>query len=136
MVSLLESKLYSLPSEITTKYPPLTYYSLNDINPQILSTNIYEIKSNEVKDQVNPQPVENKTEEIEKPNEIVVKIEEKVEVIEETPEKKLKGFLEENNSDKVQNIYKMLKFGIPEQAVLQKARFTGIELNVVNVRNI
>ena len=59
MVSLLEFKLNSLPPEITSKYPPLTYSCLNDINPQILSTNIYEIKSNEVKEEVTQQPVKN-----------------------------------------------------------------------------
>ncbi len=130
MVSLLESKLYSLPPEITSKYPPLTYSSLNDINPQISSTNIYEIKNSEVKPEIPQQPAENKKEEIPKVEEIV----EMVEVVEETPEQKLRKFLDENNSDGLDNIYKMLKFGIPEQAVLQKARFVGLEPDIVNVR--
>lgn len=131
MVSLLESKLYSLPPEITSKYPPITYSSLNDINPHILSTNEYDVKNNEVKQEVNPQPVEKNTQEIR-----VEKVEEKVQVVEETPDQKLKRFLEENNNDGVQNIYKMLKFGIPEQAVLQKARLVGVEIDVVNVSNL
>ena len=130
MVSLLESKLYSLPPDVTSKYPQLNYYSLNDINPQISSTNVYEIKKNEVKAEIPPQITEDKKIEPPKVEDIV----ENVVKAEESPEQKLIKFLEENNSDGLENIYKMLKFGIPQQAVLQKARFVGIEPDIVNVK--
>jgi len=132
MVSLLESKLYSLPPDITSKYPQLNYYSLNDINPQISSTNIYEIKKNEVKAEIPQQTTEDKKIELAKVEEIL----ENVVYTEESPEQKLRKFLEENNSDGLENIYKMLKFGISEQAVLQKARFVGIEPDIVSVKQI
>ena len=130
MVSLLEAKLYSLPPEITSKYPPLTYQSLNDINPQIFSTNAYEIKNTEVGEESSRQQVKHKVEEIVNHEE---KIYEEV-VVEQTPEQKLNRLLEENNSEGIQSLYKMMKFSIPEQAVLQKARIVGIDEKLVHVR--
>lgn len=39
MLSLLESKLNSLPPEITNSYPELIHISLNDVNPEIVKIN-------------------------------------------------------------------------------------------------
>jgi hypothetical protein len=39
MLGLLESKLYSLPAEITKGYPELVHISLNDLNPEIAKIN-------------------------------------------------------------------------------------------------
>lgn len=39
MLGLLESKLNSLPQEITNGYPELMHISLNDINPEIAKIN-------------------------------------------------------------------------------------------------
>ena len=51
MVTMLESKLNSLPEEITSKYPPLVFCSLNDVNPIIQSSIVV------VSDRVEPIPV-------------------------------------------------------------------------------
>ena len=39
MLGLLESKLNSLPPEISNGYPELIYISLNDVNPEIVKVN-------------------------------------------------------------------------------------------------
>lgn len=39
MLGLLESKLNSLPPEITNGYPELIHISLNDVNPEIVKLN-------------------------------------------------------------------------------------------------
>jgi hypothetical protein len=161
MVTLLESKLNSLPEEITSKYPPLVHCALNEINPEInmiganvsLSSNniggssnnheavnkenaavsqntqTIQVESNsgdistenkESKENQEKYSEENKTESIPEP-------------IEETPEQKLKSFIEQNNSEDLERLLKMLKFGIQEQAVLQKARLTGFDMELVKV---
>lgn len=137
MVTLLEAKLNSLPPEITSKYPDLTYCSLNDINPVINPTTtqveatkpvepIVEVQS----ENKNGENLNNNIEYIENNN---PSIPEPVLEVEETPEQKLKNFLEKENSEDLQNMHKMLKFGIPEQAVRQKAMITDFDPELLTV---
>lgn len=49
MLSLLESKLGSLPPEITNNYPELIRISLNDINPELVKIQQYQ---NNINDQL------------------------------------------------------------------------------------
>lgn len=151
MVTLLESKLNSLPTDITSKYPPLVHCSLNEINPEInligLNSNLLqENSSKEIKEISNPPqiqviPVENVNSEISPENKDEKLIEQNKiepiepipEPIEETPEQKLKSFVDQNHSEDLERLLKMLKFGIQEPAVLQKARLTGFDMEIVKV---
>jgi hypothetical protein len=140
MVTLLEAKLNSLPPEITSKFPPLGHCSLDDINPVINPiTNFTNPQVNELakNNNNNNQPVID-NQKLESTNAVENKIENshpvELEVIQEelTPEQTLKNFIEANSSE-VEGFYKMLKFGIPEQAVIQKAMFTNANMSLVNV---
>ena len=157
MVTLLECKLNSLPSDITSKYPPLVHVSINDLNPQI-NTQINTQLNTQLNTQINDPAISNnqgvnpnglndrntqnnqnlQNPNVSNPNENVQnennnQMEVEKIVVEETPEQKLKSFIEENNSEDLEKYYKMLKFGIPEQAVIQKCMMTGFDSNLINV---
>ena len=164
MVTLLESKLNSLPPEITSKYPPLFHCSLNEINPEINSENTVVVVSNSTTNinivQENTQNNQNKEKEAEvrvnnnnsNTENNTVAVEDNVstnanpeananqaanvEPIEETPEQKLKSFIENNPNEDLEGLLKMLKYGIPEQAVLQKARLKGSDIETTKVKFI
>ncbi len=132
MVTLLETKLNSLPPDITSNYPPLVHQTINDVNPIFVTK-----PDNPVNLPVNniPQPPvvnvvavpqnidQTPPENTEQPQE------KKVE--DDTPESQLRILLEENpNLDK---FHKMLKYGIPTIAVEQKAKFEGTEGELIAV---
>ena len=138
MVSLLESKLNSLPEDITSKYPPLQQCSLNDITPELIIPNITTLVS-KPEEKKEDKPIDPATQ----ANQENIQVEEvKTEVVveeekkPETPEEKLKAFLEKHQEDDVDKYYKMLKFGIPPEAVIQKAIFTGFNKELINVNII
>jgi hypothetical protein len=132
MVTLLETKLNSLPPEITSNYPPLVHQTINDVNPIFVTK-----PDNPVNLPVNniPQPpsvnivtTPQNTDTI-APENIEQPEEKKVE--DDSPESQLRILLEENpNLDK---FHKMLKYGIPTIAVEQKAKFEGTESEVIAV---
>lgn len=139
MLTLLEAKLNSLPPEITSNYPPLTHYSLNDINPVITAS--YATVENKTESQVTVTTTEtnninakyNTTPTNPQPNELInEEVNQKPEE-ELTDEQKLQEFLKENDSEQIGNLYKMLKFEIPEVAVLQKAKLISVETEIVEV---
>jgi hypothetical protein len=133
MVTLLESKLNSLPPQITQKYPSLVHYSINDINPEIINKPIEKINEN-VQNVQNTQSSENNknnnanTEQNNIEKEVTEKIEENI-----SPElKNLNNFLEEYPS--LQNFYTNLKSGIPEQVIIQRAVMSGFkEIDIIKV---
>lgn len=149
MVTLLEYKLNSLPEPVTSKYPALVHLSLTDINPEIVpiiynnsnvnASNINNPTQNQTNTINNPNPVpeenvvnkEQANSQIEENKEAVV--EPVAESVELTAEQKLNAFLEENKSQNLDRLFKMVKVGIPEAGVLQKAQIMGFDINLTNV---
>ena len=120
MTSLFESKLESLPEEIKSTFPPLQPCNLDDVNPNFSSNdNNVNIKQeqNEEETQVQNQEEEKKEEEIQEEEKKEEIVEEQVEM---SPEEELNKFLEQHSE--LQNLYKMLKLGVPVIAVTQKAQ--------------
>ena len=128
MVTLLEAKLNSLPEDI-----------INTIsNPIILN----EIKQVNNLDNVNNKN-ENENKEIKEDNNVKVieetKSEEPEVIKEDTPEQSLKKFIDSYDGEIRQGIdtcHKMLKFGIPFPAVLQKAQFNQFDIKTIEVNYI
>ncbi len=140
MVTLLESKLNSLPEEITKNYPSLQHISLDNITPVISIAPISEPKQ-EVKQETKQEPVieiinTDKVPESQPVEEI--KEEEKVVEIEErplTPEEKLQAYVEKYEDECIGNYYKSLKMGLIPDAVIQKAMLAGFNVELVRVNN-
>ena len=129
MTTLFESKLESLPDQIKSTFPPLQPCNLDDVNPTFTSNdvndNIKQEENNEKKEENenkeeenNENPEEEKKENAEEENK------------ELTPEDELNKFLEEH--PEVENLFKMLKMGVPVRGVIQKATLNQFDLEVVN----
>jgi hypothetical protein len=132
MVTLLESKLNSLPEEVTSKYPPLQHVSLNDINPEIVPIMYNQSQARKSIKNVSAEQEQNQLNQSNQQEENPpIQEEKKEEVVEETNEQKLRRFIDENNPEEMETFYKMLKMGIPEPAVLQKAKFNKFPENLV-----
>ena len=130
MTSLFESKLESLPEEIKSTFPPLQPCNLDDVNPNFSSNdNNVNIKQeqNEEETQVQNQEEEKKEEEIQEEEKKEEIVEEQVEM---SPEEELNKFLEQHSE--LQNLYKMLKLGVPVIAVTQKAQINQMNMDLVN----
>ena len=154
MVSLFESKLNSLPSDITSKYPELQNYQLNDFSGllqfqkdnniqqvqnngnensnQINNNNNNNNNNNSNSDQNNNQNISNindrnqiPLENNEAPNNIPEEVI-KEEPAPETPYEKLQFLIKNNPDFELERLEKMLKLQIPSMAVLQKASMMGI----------
>ena len=136
MTTLLESKLNSLPENITSTYPPIEEVNLDDVNPRIIN---------------NPDPIlpsvdsgsepVNPDESSQKPTsgDLNVIPEQKdednfegqkqgEEGQELSPEAELDKFLDEHDEE-YQKLSKTLKLGVPVQAVKQKARINGMDMD-------
>ena len=123
MTTLLEAKLYSLPENITSNYPPLEPMNLVDINPFFIQ-----------------QPPENPTEPP-KPDEDSQDVSKKDEQpgegpnIDEankedlSPEVDLNNFL--NHNEELKPLYKMIKVGVPLMGVRNKGQSNGIDMDLV-----
>ena len=123
MTTLLEAKLYSLPENITSNYPPLEPMNLVDINPFFIQ-----------------QPPENPTEPP-KPDEDSQDVSKKDEQpgegpnIDEankedlSPEVDLNNFL--NHNEELKPLYKMIKVGVPLMGVRNKGQSNGIDMELV-----
>ena len=138
MTTLFEKKLESLPDDIKSTFPELQQCSLDDVNP-VFSLNEGENKKIEEAPQEqkkegeeNNNNEENKENKEVKEGEVVEekKEEEKVEDANEelNPEEDLKKFLDQNSS--FQNLYKMLKVGVPVVGVKQKAQINGFNMDL------
>ena len=112
MTTLLEAKLNSLPEKITSEYPDIqTAQSSSQENDQ---------------DQNQNQEDESQKEEMQEDEE-----EEKEKEGEDlSPEEALENFLQKHEN--FRNIYKMLKMGVPPQAVEQKVKVNALDLDVYN----
>ena len=120
MLTLLESKLHSLPEDITRTYPELTHISINDVNPEILilNYNYNPASENQINNnhsqgnkETNIKQEENKYKGIREKSfinqEESIKEEPLETETEPTPQEKLEKFLEENEDVKV--YHNMLK---------------------------
>ena len=145
MTTLFESKLDSLPDEIKSTYPPLQPCNLEDVNPDYSSnlsqnTNIKkenERQENEEKkegeDNNNKNENEENNKEEEKNEGEINKEEGGVPGEEEnqlSPQEMLNKFLEQHSN--LQNLYKMLKMGVPIIGVKQKAQINSINMDDVD----
>ena len=138
MTTLFEKKLESLPDDIKSTFPELQQCSLDDVNP-VFSLNEGENKKiEEAPQEQKKEGEENNNNEENKENKEVKegeaveekKEEEKVEDANEelNPEEDLKKFLDQNSS--FQNLYKMLKVGVPVVGVKQKAQINGFNMDL------
>ena len=144
MTTLFEAKLESLPDEIKSTFPPLQSCSLDDVNP-VFSANVnIESRSGEQKEDESNKNVEQVNENNEKVGgEEEKKGEEKkegegeggegqetVQNEELSPQEELQKFLD-NHKD-YENLFKMLKVGVPIISVEQKAKLNGYDMDLLN----
>ena len=130
MTTLFEAKLESLPDEIKSTYPPLQPCSLDDVNP-VFSGN----SNNNIDPNKNKEEGGEKTEEKEKEGEAEGEEGEGEgegggEQNELSPEEDLKQFLDKNTG--FQNIFKMLKVGVPIISAEQKVKLNGFDMDLFN----
>ena len=140
MTTLFEAKLESLPDEIKSTYPPLQPCSLDDVNPVFSGNSSNNIQLEQKKNEQNKNEEvkhenENKDEEGGKKREEEKKEGEGEgegggEQNELSPEEDLKQFLDKNIS--FQNIYKMLKVGVPVLSAEQKVKINGFDMDLFN----
>lgn len=122
MISLFESKLFSLPQEIIDKFPILKNIDIGNFNSETLTYTIpIEIPSNTVNSLsvVNEEPEivnneENNQTEVQK---------------EKSPAERLEEFL--NSNPDIESLYKSLKIGISIGAVIQKGKMQSIDGSIV-----
>ena len=133
MTTLLEAKLNSLPEKITSGYPDIPVVKFDDLNPKIIqqpepqiqpaissSQELQENDQDQYQNQVDgPQKEEMQEDE-----------EEEKEGEDLSPEEALENFLQKHEN--FRNIYKMLKMGVPPQAVEQKVKVNALDLDVYN----
>ena len=135
MTTLLEAKLNSLPEKITSGYPDIPVVKFDDLNHKIIQqsetqiqtaqSSSQELQEND-QDQYQNQEDEQQKEEMQEDEE-----EEKEKEGEDlSPEEALENFLQKHEN--FRNIYKMLKMGVPPQAVEQKVKVNALDLDVYN----
>ena len=145
MTKLFESKLDSLPDEIKSTFPELQQCNLDDVNPTFIDNNIQENESTEqkqkeeeIKNEDNKEDNigENKDDKKDDDKKDEDKKDEEKKEGEETPqgeltpEEELNAFLEKNSG--FENLYKMLKVGVPIIGVKTKAQINGINMSLVD----
>ena len=126
MTTLFEAKLESLPDEIKSKFPPLQSRSLDDVNP-VFSANV-NIESSSGKQKKNES--NKNVEQVNENNEKVGEGQETVQNEELSPQEELQKFLD-NHKD-YENLFKMLKVGVPIISVEQKAKLNGYDMDLFN----
>ena len=135
MTTLFEAKLESLPDEIKSKFPPLQSRSLDDVNP-VFSANVnIESRSGKQKKNESNKNVEQVNENNEKvggegEGEGEGEGQETVQNEELSPQEELQKFLD-NHKD-YENLFKMLKVGVPIISVEQKAKLNGYDMDLLN----
>ena len=135
MTTLFEAKLESLPDEIKSKFPPLQSRSLDDVNP-VFSANVnIESRSGKQKKNESNKNVEQVNENNEKvggegEGEGEGEGQETVQNEELSPQEELQKFLD-NHKD-YENLFKMLKVGVPIISVEQKAKLNGYDMDLFN----
>ena len=133
MTTLFEAKLESLPDEIKSKFPPLQSRSLDDVNP-VFSANVnIESRSGKQKKNESNKNVEQVNENNEKvggEGEGEGEGQETVQNEELSPQEELQKFLD-NHKD-YENLFKMIKVGVPIISVEQKAKLNGYDMDLLN----
>ena len=135
MTTLLEAKLNSLPEKITSGYLDIPVVKFDDLNPKIIQqpepqiqpaiSSSQEAQEND-QDQYQNQEDEPQKEEMQEDEEE----EPEKEGEDLSPEEALENFLQKHEN--FRNIYKMLKMGVPPQAVEQKVKVNALDLDVYN----
>ncbi len=120
MVTLLESKLNSLPSEITSKYPELGHAVLPDVQPDV---NVNQNIDRTVVSQSQEKQEDNIQEE--------APSSEKKEEEKNDPVSIFNAFIEEHPD--LDTYYKMAKYKIPTPAIEQKAMREDVDMELVRV---
>lgn len=136
MTTLFETKLNSLPEDLKSQYPNLQPCNLDDVNP-IFSVNANPNSSNQQQQQqpsgnipvappmdLPPQEQNQENAEVQEEK----KEEEQQQQSEVTPETELENFFCEN--EEYRSFLKMLKYGVPLEAVKQKAMMAQLDLGV------
>ena len=135
MTTLLEAKLNSLPEKITSEYPDIPVVKFDDLNPKIIQQPERQIQpaiSSSQEHQENDQDQYQNQEDEQQKEEMQEDEEEELEKKGEdlSPEEALENFLQKHEN--FRNIYKMLKMGVPPQAVEQKVKVNALDLDVYN----
>ncbi len=135
MTTLLESKLNSLPENITSTYPPIKNVNLDDDSPNIIT---YPEPNSEVDSGSGPgipvpppqQPNSGDLDVIdEQKDEDNFEGQKQGEEGQElSPTEELENFLNEHDEE-YRKLSKTLKLGVPVQAVKQKARINGMDMD-------
>ena len=126
MTTLLEAKLNSLPEKITSGYPDIPVVKFDDLNSKIIQQTISSSQERKENDQDQYQNQEDETQK----EEMQEEEEEEKEGEDLSPEEALENFLQKHEN--FRNIYKMLKMGVPPQAVEQKVKVNALDLDVYN----
>ena len=134
MTTLLEAKLNSLPEKITSGYPDIPNVKFDDLNAKIIKQTERQIQtaqsSSQEHDQDHQEEEEEEAQGEEKPEEKEGEEPEEKEGEDLSPEEALENFLQKHEN--FRNIYKMLKMGVPPQAVEQKVKVNALDLDVYN----
>ena len=134
MTTLLEAKLNSLPEKITSGYPDIPVVKFDDLNPIIIPKPEPQMQnaqsSSQEHDQDHQEEEEEEAQGEEKPEEKEGEESEEKEGEDLSPEEALENFLQKHEN--FRNIYKMLKMGVPPQAVEQKVKVNALDLDVYN----
>ena len=133
MTTLLEAKLNSLPEKITSGYPDIPVVKFDDLNPRIIQQPKPQMQNAQSSSQEHDQDHQEEEEEAqgeEKPEEKEGEESEEKEGEDLSPEEALENFLQKHEN--FRNIYKMLKMGVPPQAVEQKVKVNALDLDVYN----
>ena len=146
MITLLESKLESLPESIKSEFPPLEQLNLDDIVQPIVKNDTGIIKNDDEEKEENGNEDNQGNNKEEPPQQTDVKVEqdqngenneeEKKEEVknndgeEMSPEEELQKFLKEHEN--FNNLYKVLKMGVPIPSVKNKAKINGMDLNLLD----
>ena len=134
MTTLLEAKLNSLPEKITSGYPDIPVVKFDDLNAKIIQQTEPQMQnaqsSSQEHDQDHQEEEEEEAQGEEKPEEKKGEEPEEKEGEDLSPEEALENFLQKHEN--FRNIYKMLKMGVPPQAVEQKVKVNALDLDVYN----
>ena len=147
MVSLFESKLNSLPQEVTSTYPDLVNFQINDFSEdnsfpiQNTNTNVQINNQPQIQPQPETQPQINQqsSTEINNTKEVIVdqatqqvlpdNNENQEGIKELTDQEKLDQFLKDNpNCEKA---YKAMKMKVPSSRLIPQARLSGVKESTI-----
>ena len=125
MTTLLEAKLFSLPDNITSNYPPLEPMNLNDI----IQIDIQQpIQPDQPQDHI-PEPPQTDGVPDEQPGGGGGPNIDEANKEDLSPEVDLNNFL--NQNEELKPLYKMIKVGVPLMGVRNKGQSNGIDMDLV-----